>query len=92
MKKHLMNPIREILPINISNRERMISDGLGVALIVMGLLNIKQPSVKTFLELGTGALMLFRGATGYCPISAAIGRNTADIDDAAEEKFESLAE
>jgi len=87
-----MKPIQEILPVNISDKERMISGGIGAALIVMGLLNVKHPSVKTFLELGTGALMLFRGTTGYCPVSAAIGRNTADIEDVAEEKFESLAE
>lgn len=87
-----MKPIEEILPVNISDKERMISGGIGAALIVMGLFNIKQPSVKTFLELGTGALMLFRGATGYCPVSAAIGRNTADVDEVAEAKFESLAE
>jgi len=87
-----MKPIQEILPVNISDKERMISGGIGAALIVMGLLNIKQPSVKTFLELGGGAFLLFRGTTGYCPVSAAIGRNTADIEDIAEEKFESLAE
>jgi uncharacterized membrane protein len=87
-----MKPIQEILPVNISDKERMISGGIGAALIVMGLLNIKQPSVKTFLELGGGLFLLFRGTTGYCPVSAAIGRNTADIEDVAEEKFESLAE
>jgi len=43
-----MKPIQEILPVNISDKERMISGGIGAALIVMGLLNIKQPSVKTF--------------------------------------------
>jgi uncharacterized membrane protein len=87
-----MKPIQEILPVNISDKERMISGGIGAALIVMGLLNIKQPSVKTFLELGGGVFLFFRGTTGYCPVSAAIGRNTADIEDVAEEKFESLAE
>ena len=62
-----MKPIQEILPVNISNKERIISDGIGAALIVMGLLNIKQPSVKTFLELGGGVFLFFRGTTGYCP-------------------------
>jgi len=87
-----MKPIQDILRVNISNKERIISEGIGAALIVMGLLNLKHPIVKTFLELGGGAFFLFRGTTGYCPVSAAIGRNTADIDDVAEEKFESLAE
>jgi uncharacterized membrane protein len=87
-----MNSIQDILPINVSDKERVASSAIGAALLVMGLLNIKQPSVKTFLELGTGALMIFRGASGYCPVNAAIGRNTADIEDVAEEKFESLAE
>ena len=87
-----MKPLQDILPINISTNERMISGGIGAALIVMGLLNLKQPLAKTILELGGGTLFLFRGTTGYCPVSAAIGRNTADIEDVAEEKFESLAE
>jgi uncharacterized membrane protein len=87
-----MKPIQGILPINVSDKERVISNTIGAALIVMGLLNVKQPGIKTFFELGTGALMIFRGASGYCPVNAIIGRNTADIKNVAEEKFEALAE
>jgi uncharacterized membrane protein len=91
-KEIIMEAIQDILPVNISAQERVISAGIGAALLVMGLFEVKHPNVKTFLELGTGALMLFRGTTGYCPVSAAIGRNTADIEEVAEEKFQSLAE
>jgi uncharacterized membrane protein len=92
IEKDLMKPIQDILPVNVSDKERVVSGAIGAALLVMGLLNVNQPGVKTFLELGTGALMLFRGTSGYCPVNAVIGRNTADVANVAEEKFEALAE
>jgi uncharacterized membrane protein len=87
-----MKSTNDIFPVNVGKKERIVSEAIGAGLIVVGLFNVKHPGIKTFFELGAGALMLFRGATGYCPVNAAVGRNTAGIDEVGETNFESLAE
>jgi len=86
-----MKPIKGILrdAVNVGDEERIISGGVGAALIAMAIPSIKNPTITTWIELGLGSLLVLIGATGYCPVNAAIGRNTAEN---AEEKFETLAE
>jgi uncharacterized membrane protein len=86
-----MKPITELFSdkVNVGETERIISGGVGAALIAMCIRDLKTPTIATWLELVTGGLLLLRGVTGYCPVNAAIGRNTAAE---AEEIFEELAE
>ena len=89
-----MKPITEIFSdaVNVGETERIISGGIGAALLAMSIRDIKTPSVATWHELATGGLLLLRGLTGYCPVNAAIGRNSANTAVEAEETFEELAD
>jgi hypothetical protein len=89
-----MKPITEIFSdaVNVGNTERIISTGIGLGLAAMAMRDIKKPSLATWVELATASLLLFRGATGYCPVNAAIGRNSVDTAEEAEETFDALAE
>jgi len=93
--KDFMNNIIDMLSgdVNISKAERIISIAGGVGLIVAGLL-MKKRGALSWSEVGTGAALLLRGATGHCPVNAALGRNTAagELGKEAENKFESIAE
>ena len=86
-----MKPLTDILSdaVNVGDTERIISAGIGAGLIAMALREIKNPSISTWAEIVTGGLLIFRGASGYCPVNSAIGRNTAA---SAEKTFEKLAE
>ena len=62
------------IPVNVGDDERAISTVGGGVLTALGLAR------GGCLGLGliwTGAALMLRGATGYCPVSAAIGRNTS---------------
>jgi hypothetical protein len=86
-----MKSIKDIFTnrINVGEEERIISAGIGTALIVMSIPALRNPTAITWIELIAGGFLASRGITGYCPVNAALGRNTAEE---AEEKFESLAE
>jgi uncharacterized membrane protein len=60
---------------NISSVERCLSALVGIGLIAAGL-----PRRSTFGMLAplAGAALIFRGWTGYCPISAKLGIDTSD--------------
>jgi uncharacterized membrane protein len=89
-----MKPITKIFPddVNVGETERIVSGSIGAALVAMSVRDIKTPTLVTWLKLATGSLLLFRGITGYCPVNAAIGRNSAMPVKEAEETFETLAE
>lgn len=54
--------------INVNNTERIISATGGAALFYSGLKNLKSSPVSGFIALAAGGLLLFRGATGHCPV------------------------
>lgn len=91
-----MNNIIGILSgdINISKTERIISVAGGIALLVTGILSYKKNKTASWTELTTGAALLYRGASGHCPVNAALNRNTAanELAVEAEENFEKLAD
>lgn len=66
---------------NVGGAERWISLALGLGLLAAGLAS---RSRHARMAAGTGGVLLFRGATGFCPVSAAVGRDTAHGDDPRE--------
>ena len=60
---------------NVGTTERVASVVAGSALIGMG---IRTRSAGGVVAALTGGALLFRGATGHCPIFAAIGLSTAE--------------
>ena len=65
------------LQTNITDRERVGSATVGAALLAYGLK--RRDWVGALTALG-GAALLYRGATGYCQVSDAVGRNTRNQD------------
>jgi len=57
---------------NVGTAERVVSAGLGAAAIALGLRKGTGPAGLSLSALG--AALLARGATGYCPVSHAVGR------------------
>ena len=62
---------------NIGKTERIISVASGIALIVTGIMTLKKTRAASWTEVATGTALVLRGATGYCPVNAALSRNTA---------------
>jgi uncharacterized membrane protein len=60
--------------VNVGRAERWVSMAAGSALAAYA---AKRRDVPGGLAALAGAALLYRGATGYCPISQAIGRDTA---------------
>jgi uncharacterized membrane protein len=62
---------------NVGTTERILSVASGAIMLMSGLMRIRKTPVKSTLSAATGALMMYRGATGFCFVNKAIGRNTA---------------
>jgi uncharacterized membrane protein len=62
---------------NISRAERIASTVTGASL---ALLAMRQGRVGRAVLSSTGSALIARGLSGYCPVSAAIGRNTYESD------------
>lgn len=68
----------EAMKVNVGPEERLYSAGLGSLLTVGG---VRIGGMFGWLMAGAGVYMLFRGSTGYCPISGKIGRDTSMPED-----------
>lgn len=64
--------------VNVGNNERLASALGGSALVLFGLLRRSLPGL---LLATAGGALVYRGLTGYCPLNARLGRNTADLRD-----------
>ncbi len=62
---------------NVAEVERWVSALGGVALAVYG---IKRRSVSGALLAASGGALIYRGATGFCPVYAATGVSTSATD------------
>jgi uncharacterized membrane protein len=62
---------------NISRAERIASTVTGASLTLLAL---RQGRVGRAVLSSTGSALIARGLSGYCPVSAAIGRNTSQDD------------
>lgn len=61
-------------PINVNDQERMISGGVGAVLTLLGL---TRRSVPGLVMAGIGGSLLYRAATGHCPVYGALGIDSA---------------
>lgn len=61
--------------VNVGPTERMLTAGLGGALLLAGLARGRGPGAATGAAMGlAGALLLARAATGFCPAYRMLGR------------------
>jgi uncharacterized membrane protein len=63
--------------VNVGKTERIISVAAGALLAFLAAKNINRSKSGSIAMLTTGGSLLFRGATGYCPINESMGRNSA---------------
>ena len=69
------------LPVNITEKQRVISSILGSALIALGVLDFRKSGLRKAIRLTTGSLLLMRGVSGYCPatsLKASLDRKKMD--------------
>jgi len=59
---------------NVGDSERAVSVAAGA---ILGLLGLSRRSVPGMLIAGVGGALIYRGVTGYCPLSAQFGIDTA---------------
>jgi uncharacterized membrane protein len=64
--------------INVSDYERWLSVAAGVGLVGLGL---RSRSWMSLVAAGTGAALIYRGATGHCSVYESLGIDTADHPD-----------
>jgi uncharacterized membrane protein len=67
--------------INVADVERWASALGGAALAAYGIKQLKDRSAAGAALAATGTALIYRGATGHCPMYAAAGINTADGED-----------
>lgn len=61
---------------NVGGAERWASTAVGLGLVLAGLANRNRAGTMAALA---GGALLFRGASGHCPVNSALGRNTAHV-------------
>lgn len=63
---------------NVDTAERVISIAAGAFILYKGLKNIWHHPVIALQETAVAGVLLYRGATGVCPVYKRIGRDTSD--------------
>lgn len=63
--------------VNVGMAERIISVAGGALLAFLAAKNFNKSKSGSIAMLTTGSSLLFRGATGYCPVNESVGRNSA---------------
>ncbi|MBD1395575.1 DUF2892 domain-containing protein [Pontibacter sp. JH31] len=76
--EHIFPPASGSSHINVSRPERVLSAVGGAALTLLGL---RRPGMAGAAAAIAGGVLLFRGATGYCPLNQMLGRNNAQNED-----------
>jgi uncharacterized membrane protein len=55
---------------NISEKQRLVSAVTGGLLLAMGIFGFGKSSFRRSVRMTAGALLIMRGLTGYCPMTA----------------------
>ncbi len=72
-------PQREPFDRNVGNVERLLSVAAGSVLVAFAARRLRSPLGKTLLA--AGGEMLFRGATGFCPVYKLLNVDTQQMDE-----------
>jgi uncharacterized membrane protein len=64
--------------INVSQSERIASAAIGAWLLSSGLNNLFKSPIKGIIRTALGGFMLYRGASGHCPLYSSMGK-TKDV-------------
>jgi hypothetical protein len=64
-------------PINVGSKERMPSLLVGGLLALLGL---SRGSLRGLLLAAIGGILVYRGATGHCPVYQTLGMDTSDYE------------
>jgi uncharacterized membrane protein len=76
-----MSTIKDLLAnneyINTSTSGRIVSALGGLAIITLALTRKNQSTLTKWVEIGSGAALILRAASGYCPVNKAMGLNKA---------------
>lgn len=73
--------------VNITEKQRLISAVTGGLLLAMGVFGFGKSSFRRSVRMTAGTLLIMRGLTGYCPVTAL--QNDAD-ENPVEEKAGTL--
>jgi len=73
--------------VNITEKQRLISAVTGGLLLAMGVFGFGKSSFRRSVRMTAGTLLIMRGLTGYCPVTAL--QNAAE-ENPVEEKAETL--
>lgn len=57
---------------NVSNFERGLSIGIGALLVYSAVRNFRKTPIRAIFRTGVGAAMVFRGASGNCPVYSSL--------------------
>jgi uncharacterized membrane protein len=72
-----MNKLQHFLTeadyINTSDSERVVSATSGLALIGVALVTKNQSNLAKWFKIISGALLIARAASGFCPLNKALG-------------------
>ncbi|RYG05231.1 MAG: DUF2892 domain-containing protein [Chitinophagaceae bacterium] len=60
--------------INVTDSDRLISALGGVAVIGLALADSKSSGISKWLKIAGGAVLIYRAATGYCPVQKALDK------------------
>lgn len=64
--------------INVGQNERIISAALGAFLLSSGINNLFKHPLKGLVRTAVGGVLLYRGASGHCPVYSSLGK-TKDV-------------
>ncbi len=56
---------------NLSENQRLVSAVTGGLVLAMGIFGFGKSSFRRALRMTAGSLLIIRGLTGYCPVTAA---------------------
>lgn len=76
--EHIVPPTSGSSHINVTRPERVLSAVGGAALTLVGL---RQSGIGGLLTTLAGGALLFRGASGFCPVNQAMGRDNVKGED-----------
>jgi hypothetical protein len=76
-----MNAVKNLLTtpdyINTSTTDRVISALSGLAIIGVAVREKNTTTLSKWVKIGSGAVLILRAVSGFCPVSKALGKDYA---------------